>query len=134
MELILKFPMLAFELSILGNRAAHVASSGDRDRTMKFSRPIGWLLGFSCIAPAVAALVVDAVIRFLERLGAFKTDEFGGAPVAGVWTLLICIGCSLFPAVWLNRKESLAVTVVYWGSLAILDIAITIPGCSFLWG
>lgn len=132
-ELILKYPMPAFELSILGNQAARVVSGGDQDHAMKFPRPTGWLLGFSCIAPAIAALMVDAVIRSFELMGAFKNDPLAAASTAGGWTFWFCVGGSLLSAVWLNRKRSLVVTLIYWGSLTVLNLALTIPGCSFLW-
>ena len=55
-------------------------------------------------------------------------------PIAGVLTLLLCIAGSLLPAIWLNKKEGLFVTFVYWGSLAVMNIVVTVPGCSFIWG
>jgi hypothetical protein len=62
LELKLKFPMTAFELSIFANAAIRLVSSGDQDRIMKFPGPTGWLLGSSCVAPAIAALTMNIVV------------------------------------------------------------------------
>ena len=102
---------------------------------MKLPTPTGWVLWCSCIAPAAFSLALDSLLRFLELKGRFIGDpDLGASMNAGYFTLLVCTGGSLFPAIWLNKKEKKSVTLVYWFSLAVLNIVLTVPGCSMLWG
>ena len=89
----------------------------------------------SFVAPAAIALTLDAILRLLEVKALLKGGpEMGVAPEAGFWTLLICVFGSLVPALWSTKEQSLPVTIVTWGGLAVLNIAVTVPGCSFIWG
>ncbi|HSI13473.1 MAG TPA: hypothetical protein VK961_15625 [Chthoniobacter sp.] len=100
---------------------------------MKFSAPSGWILGCLCVSPAAVALCGIKSLYVLEAKGKVTGGpEMGVAPLAGFVTLVICIGGSLFPAIWLNKKREHGATFYYWVGLIILNVIITVPGCAMI--
>lgn len=100
---------------------------------MKFSAPSGWLLGCLCVSPAVAALSLVKVLYVLESKGKIAGEpSMGVAPMAGFFTLMICIGGSLLPAIWLNKKRDRWASLNYWFGLIVLNVIITVPGCAMI--
>ena len=100
---------------------------------MKFFAPSGWVLGCLCVAPAAVALSLVKILNILESKGRITGDPaMGVAPMAGFYTLMVCTGCSVFPAIWLNKKREHGATFYYWVGLTILNVIITVPGCAMI--
>lgn len=79
------------------------------------------------------ALSLVKVLYVLESQGRITGDpSMGVAPMAGFYTLIVCAACSVFPAIWLNKKRDHGATFYYWIGLIILNVIITVPGCAMI--
>ncbi len=85
-------------------------------------------------APAVGAMLLDALMRSLELKGKITGDPAMEQRLKRQFFIRpFCMGGSLFPAIWLNARRDRWVTLNYWFGLTLLNIALTVPGCSIIW-
>jgi hypothetical protein len=101
---------------------------------MRLSVPPRWFVACSSIAPATVSLSLDALLRSLELEGKVRVgDALGIAPAAGLLTLILCVGGSLLSAMWFTAERDIWTTLNVWVGLTILDVLLTVPGCSVIW-